>query len=119
MRLNVLLAIAAATFAAACGSSSSPSSPSTGNSTAVSIVSGSSTLTTTAYAPNPVTVTVGTMVTWTNNDNIPHTSSADSGAWNSGNLGPGQSFTATMSSRGTFTYHCTIHPGMVGTVNVQ
>jgi plastocyanin len=119
MRLHVLIAIAAVALTAACSSSSSPAAPSSGTGTTVSIVAGSSTLTTTAYSPNPVTVAAGTMVTWTNNDSTSHTSTADGGAWSSPTLGPGQSFSATMSTRGTFTYHCTIHPGMVGTVTVQ
>jgi copper binding plastocyanin/azurin family protein len=41
------------------------------------------------------------------------------GAWNSGSIAPGGTFPRTFSSAGTFQYHCTIHPGMVGTVNVQ
>ncbi len=90
-----------------------------GASSAVSIVKGAQSLTSTAYAPSPIMVTVGTMVTWTNNDTISHTSTADNGQWNSGSLAPGQSFSATMSTPGNFNYHCTIHPGMVGTVIVQ
>src|SRR5215211_7212329 len=41
--------------------------------TSVSIVSGSSSLTDTAYQPNPIQVSVGNTVTWTNNDSQPHT----------------------------------------------
>jgi len=76
-------------------------------------------LTTTAYAPNPIAVTVGGTVTWTNNDTVTHTSTADGGAWNSSSIAPGGTFSRTFSSAGTFQYHCTIHPGMVGTVTVQ
>ena len=111
---------------AACGSSSSssPASPSSSSSsstsgTPVSIVSGATTLTTNAYAPNPITVAVGGSVTWTNNDSITHTSTADGGAWSSGSIAPGGKFTATFSTAGSFKYHCAIHPGMVGTVTVQ
>jgi plastocyanin len=76
-------------------------------------------MTTTAYAPNPVTVAVGGTVTWTNNDTTTHTSTGDGGTWDSGNIAPGATFTRTFSSAGSFRYHCTIHPGMIGTVNVQ
>lgn len=109
----------------ACGDSNSPSAPSTGSATSgtsgtpVSIVSGASTLTTTAYSPNPLNVTVGTTVTWTNNDNTSHTSTANNGQWSSPLIGAGGQFSTTFTSAGSFTYHCTIHPGMVGTVNVQ
>ena len=54
-----------------------------------------------------------------NNDAITHTATSDTGVWDSGNLGPGASFSKTFQNAGTFTYKCTIHPGMVGTVNVQ
>jgi len=76
-------------------------------------------MTTTAYAPNPATVAVGGAVTWTNNDTVTHTSTGDGGTWDSGNIAPGATFSRTFSSSGTFRYHCTIHPGMIGTVNVQ
>ena len=122
MNLRALLVLGL--FAAyGCGStSSSPSTPppsSGGTGTPVSIVSGSSVLTTTAYAPNPLSVAVGGSVTWTNNDNVTHTSTANNGAWNSGSIAPGAQFTTTFASAGSFTYHCAIHPGMVGTITVQ
>jgi plastocyanin len=74
-------------------------------------------MTTTAYAPNPMTVAVGTSVTWHNSDNTTHTST--SGSWDSGGIAPGGSFSHTFSTAGSYTYHCTIHPGMTGTVVVQ
>jgi plastocyanin len=64
-------------------------------------------------------VAVGTTVTWTNNDTIAHDSVADGGMWNSGLLNPNQSFAFKFATAGTFTYKCTIHPNMVGTVTVQ
>jgi plastocyanin len=121
---TVRMALAAALLflCSGCGSSySSPTNPTTpstgGNGTAVSIVHGASTLTTTAFAPSPVTVAVGGSVTWTNNDNTSHTSTGSS--WNSGAIAPGASYTMTFPAAGTFTYHCTIHPGMTGIVTVQ
>ena len=125
MRLRIGWAFLLAGLLSACGDSNSPSAPSTGSGssgtsgTPVSIVSGASTLTTTAYSPNPLNVTVGTTVTWTNNDNTSHTSTANNGQWASPLIGPTGQFSTTFTSAGSFTYHCTIHPGMVGTVNVQ
>jgi len=121
MNVRYALFILVSMFAAACGSSSSSSTtaPTTNTGTPVSIVSGSSTLTTTAYSPNPVTVAVGGTVTWKNNDSVTHNSVATNGAWNSGNIAPGGSFSMTFPSAGSFPYHCSIHPGMVGTVTVQ
>lgn len=112
-------------LAASCGGSgysstpTTPSAPSSGNNgTPISIVSGASRLTTTAYSPNPLTITAGTMVTWTNNDAITHTAVSDSGLFN-GTLAAGQQFSFTFQNKGTFTYHCSIHPGMVASVVVQ
>jgi len=87
--------------------------------TPASIVMGASILSSTAYSPNPVAIAVGGAVTWTNNDTVTHTSTADGGTWNSGSIAPGGTFTRTFTTAGTFAYHCSIHPGMVGTVTVQ
>jgi len=121
------LALAAALLfvCSGCGSSySTPNTPSTpttpssgGNGTPVSTVAGASLLTNTAFAPSPVSIAVGGSVTWTNNDNTAHTSTGST--WNSGSIAPGGKYTATFSTAGTFVYHCTIHPGMTGTVTVQ
>jgi plastocyanin len=85
----------------------------------ISIVNGAAALSTTAYAPNPITVPVGSTVTWTNNDAITHTSTSNTNAWSSGNIGPGGTFSTTLATAGSYQYHCAIHPGMVGTITVQ
>jgi plastocyanin len=114
--LGVLLTVATA----ACGSSNNPTTPTpTPTAMSVSIPVGARTLGANSFVPNPVTVTVGSTVTWINNDTITHDSISDSGVWNSGNIPAGGQFAFTFQSKGTFTYKCTIHPGMVGTVNVQ
>jgi plastocyanin len=116
-RLSLLvLAIAGLT---ACSSNTSPTSPASTPTATISIVAGARTLTTTAYSPNPMTVAVGTTVTWTNNDTSTHNTVADSGAFATGTIAPGASASATMHTAGTFVYHCTIHPGMVATLVVQ
>jgi plastocyanin len=96
-----------------------PSAPAAGNATALSIVRGASGLTTAAFSPNPDTIAAGDTVTWTNNDTTTHTSTSDDGSWSSGNIAPGSTYSRTFSAPGTFTYHCAIHPGMVGTVSVR
>ncbi len=69
--------------------------------------------------PATTTINVGEMVTWTNNHTgVPHTVTADGGAFGSGTLSTGQSFSHTFSAAGTFAYHCTIHPAMTGSVVV-
>src|SRR5262249_4246207 len=121
MSKRLILIAAGALLLVGCGQSSSPtySSPApTAGSSSVSIVSGSRTLTTNAYAPNPITISSGMTVTWKNNDSIAHTSTSNSGAWDSGSMAPGATFSRTFPSPGTFQYHCSIHANMVGTVTV-
>ncbi len=119
----VLLAAAAAMSASACGSSGSnanPAGPSGGTSTADVTVGIQGDRGNQSYSPSPVTMRVGQTIAWHNNDSITHTATQDGGSFNTGNLNAGATSTpATMSTAGTFTYHCTIHPGMVGTITVQ
>jgi plastocyanin len=56
---------------------------------------------------------------FTNNDSVTHDARADSGAFSTPLISPGSSANVTMSSAGSFVYHCSIHPGMVGTIVVQ
>jgi plastocyanin len=72
-----------------------------------------------AFNPATVTIPLGTTVTWTNTDPVAHTVTATGGAFNSGHLNPGQSFSHTFTTAGTFDYQCTYHPYMKGTIVVQ
>ncbi len=73
-----------------------------------------------SFAPNPTTVQVGQAIAWHNSDTITHTATADASGFNTGNVNPGStSAPVMMTTAGTFTYHCSIHPGMVGTITVQ
>ncbi len=72
-----------------------------------------------AFSPATITVNTGTTVTWTNDDGATHTVVSDSGAFASEPLGPGSSFRFTFNTAGTYTYHCSIHTSMKGTVVVQ
>jgi plastocyanin len=85
----------------------------------VAIPGGAETLGNRAYSPDSLSVATGSTVTWTNTDVIAHTSTSDGNAWNSQTILPGGRFSFTFQTAGTYTYHCTIHPGMVGTVMVQ
>ena len=115
-------------FAVACGNgySTPPSSPSPapspaqgGASTPIAIPAGASALGNRAFTPDELDVAVGTTVTWTNTDSVPHTSTSDASGWNSGTLQPGAQFSFAFQTAGTFSYHCTIHPGMIGSVVVR
>jgi plastocyanin len=71
------------------------------------------------FLPQDIRVSVGDTVTWTNNDRVTHTVTADNGAFDSGEFGPGETFSYTYEQEGIFGYSCTIHPGMIGTVTVE
>jgi plastocyanin len=96
------------------------------------IVPGASTLTDTAYSPNPIQAKVGQTVVWTNDDSAFHTvtsgsvGAADAGkAFDSGLAGPtaltakGKTFEHKFDTAGEYPYFCTLHPAMVGTVTVK
>jgi nitrite reductase (NO-forming) len=92
--------------------------------TGVTIAPGSSTLTTDAYQPNPAQVSVGSAVTWTNDDAQPHTATSGEnvtpdGNFDSGIMAPAATFEHTFTEAGEFPYFCLLHPNMVGTVNVS
>jgi plastocyanin len=70
------------------------------------------------FTPNAVTVTLGSSVTWTFNDDVAHTTTSYAGLWDSGPHPSGTSYTHAFTSAGTFTYHCSIHPEMHGKVSV-
>ncbi len=72
-----------------------------------------------AFAPNSITVKAGQAVTFTNNDPVAHTSTSADGGWDSGEIPAGSSYTTMLQQPGTYTYHCSIHPFMQGTVIVQ
>lgn len=73
-----------------------------------------------AFEPKSITVPAGTTVVWTNKDEEPHTvTSAGTGFTSSKALDTDDTYKATFSTPGTYTYYCSIHPHMVGTIIVQ
>ena len=72
------------------------------------------------FGPATLTVAVGTTVTWTNRDDIPHTVvSTNSVFFKSKVLDTNEKFSYTFAKPGTFPYFCSIHPKMTGKVVVQ
>jgi plastocyanin len=113
-----LAAIAAAVMLASAGcGSSSPAAPTVAADVTITMVGDRGNQ---SYSPNPTTMRVGQSVAWKNNDSTTHDATQDASRFASGTINAGATSTPlTMSSAGTFTYHCTIHPGMVGTLVVQ
>ena len=129
--LSLRLAIVSALLmsAAACGDgySSPPTSPSrtpsptpapSGASSSVVIPVGAEFVGNRAFTPADLNVQVGTTVTWMNTDRDSHTTTSNAPGWNSGTISPGRQFSLTFQTAGTYPYHCSFHPGMIGTVVV-
>jgi hypothetical protein len=72
-----------------------------------------------AFVPGTTTVPVGTSITWTNDDQVQHTVTANDGAFSSGVMTQDGTFRRTFSTPGTFDYFCALHPAMKGSVIVQ
>jgi len=70
------------------------------------------------FGPKMVTVKVGQTVTWTNDDDIPHTVVATDKSFRSKVLDTGQSFSFTFAKPGQVAYFCSLHPMMTGKVTV-
>jgi plastocyanin len=71
------------------------------------------------FAPQSMTVSAGSTVTWTNLDEEPHTVVSDIGLFRSGAMDTNESFSFKFDKPGTYHYTCSIHPRMVGTIVVQ
>ena len=72
-----------------------------------------------AFVPKTMVISAGQTITWTNNDSIPHTVTTTDGKLDSGNITPGNSYSHTFESSGEYSYYCTIHMGMTGSVTVN
>jgi len=71
------------------------------------------------FLPATVTIDAGGTVTWTSNSGTAHTVTADDSSWGSNNLDQGQTYRHTFTTGGRFTYHCSYHSFMTGTVVVN
>ena len=81
--------------------------------------SGSVTIADFQFTPAQITINQGDSVTWTNNGPTAHSATAPDGSFDTGIFPAGQSRTHTFSDAGTFSYICTPHPNMHGTIVVQ
>lgn len=70
-----------------------------------------------SFKPDKLTVQTGDTVVFQNDDDATHNVTAD--AFKSGDVGGGKSWSYTFSKAGTYTYTCTYHPGMQGTITVK
>jgi plastocyanin len=73
-----------------------------------------------SFSPSTVTITKGGTVTWNNDAGVAHnvTFMTSGSPTNIGNFSSGSN-SRTFDTAGTYSYHCTNHAGMDGTVKVQ
>jgi amicyanin len=72
-----------------------------------------------SFGPETLRVPVGSTVTWTNKDDIPHTTVSTDGAFKSKVMDTDEKFSYTFTKAGTYSYFCSVHPKMTGKVVVQ
>jgi plastocyanin len=73
-----------------------------------------------SFGPMTMTVAAGTTVTWTNEDDVPHTVvSEDTKTFKSKALDTGEHFSYTFAKPGKYPYFCSVHPKMIAEIVVQ
>jgi plastocyanin len=72
-----------------------------------------------SFSPASLTVSVGTKLTWTNKDDVPHNVVSKDGYFSSKALDTDDKFSFTFDKAGTYDYYCSIHPRMTAKVIVQ
>ena len=72
------------------------------------------------FAPSNITVAVNATITWTNQDRgvVHNVVSTGSASFGSGDINPGTSWSFTFTRPGTYSYFCSYHPWMIGTITV-
>jgi plastocyanin len=71
-----------------------------------------------AFEPSSTTIEAGGKVTWKNQGQAPHTATADDDSFDTRTVDAGKLAAETFKQAGTFSYICTIHPDMKGTIEV-
>lgn len=71
------------------------------------------------FAPKSLAVPVGTTVTWTNHDDVPHTVTSRDKKFSSQAIDTDEHFTFTFAEPGTYAYFCAIHPIMTAEIVVK
>jgi plastocyanin len=72
-----------------------------------------------AFSPTPLDVLPGETVEWTNISERRHTVTADNGSFDSGDVSGGDTFNVGFTEPGAYPYHCRVHAGMAGEVDVR
>ena len=70
------------------------------------------------FRPATITVAPGTVVTWTNKDDEPHTVAANDRSYHSAPMDTDDHYSRAFTTPGEYHYFCTLHPHMMGVVIV-
>ena len=100
------------------GSSGSPNAPTTppAPSSGPSIIAIVGNRGAQSFSPNPGSAGQNQMVVWRNNDNVTHRIVLNDGTIDTGDIAPGATTSPRQLSNDGVNYHCSIHPGMIGSV---
>ncbi len=71
------------------------------------------------FGPDRLTIKAGTTVTWTNRDDIPHTVASKDRLFKSRVMDTDESYSFTFTTPGEYSYFCSLHPHMTGTIVVE
>src|SRR3974390_2247883 len=69
-----------------------------------------------AFSPSQTAINPGDQVTWTWAGSVQHSTTSDTGIWDSGIQSHGFVFTQTFNAAGNFSYHCQVHPFMTSAI---
>ena len=69
------------------------------------------------FNPNPATVAQGSMLSFRNTDGTVHRIVFNDNSFDSGNINPGATTDARAMPANGANYHCSLHPGMVGSIS--
>lgn len=72
-----------------------------------------------SFQPADITTGKGSIIVWRNNDAVSHTVTADDGSFNSGEIKAGGSFDQRFDYIKTYSYSCSFHPEMKGTIVIK
>lgn len=111
--LLVTASLVIATASWGCGGSSTSTGPSSSNTPAINIVGQNGTQ---AFSPNPASLG-GQSIVFKNNDSVIHRILLNDGSVDSGDIAPGATSRSVIMPGSGANYHCSLHPGMIGSVS--
>jgi amicyanin len=71
------------------------------------------------FTPDSAEIAIGTTVTWTNEDDIPHAIAEVEKRFKSKAMDTGDSYSFTFTAPGTYEYFCSLHPHMKAKIVVK